>query len=80
MHGRGTLTHYEGSSYEGIWENGNKVDQQGVYNYPNGSVAIRANYSLKDHYSAPNRDHLMMQVKPIEVDQAYKNRTESIRM
>ena len=31
MHGNGILRHYEGSVYQGRWENGNKVEQLGVY-------------------------------------------------
>ena len=36
MHGHGKLRHYEGSEYQGIWEFGTRVDQQGTYCNPSG--------------------------------------------
>ena len=31
IHGKGLLSHADGSSYEGLWENGHKIEGQGVF-------------------------------------------------
>ena len=51
MHGRGLITHNDGSSYEGIWENGSKIEGQGIYKYSNGNIALRSNYNMTEKYS-----------------------------
>lgn len=52
MHGKGLLIHNDGSSYEGLWEHGQKIDGQGVFKYSNGNIAVRSNYSINDKQTA----------------------------
>jgi hypothetical protein len=42
------LTHSDGSSYEGIWEHGQRLEGHGVFRYPNGNFAVRANYNVNE--------------------------------
>ena len=48
MHGKGIINHADGSSYEGIWENGQKIDGQGVFKYANGNIGLRSNYNVNE--------------------------------
>ena len=48
MHGKGLLTHADGSSYEGLWENGQKLEGHGVFKYPNGNFAVRSLYNVNE--------------------------------
>jgi hypothetical protein len=48
MHGKGMLNHTDGSSYEGLWEHGQKLEGQGVFKYANGNIAIRSNYNVNE--------------------------------
>ena len=52
MHGKGILLHSDGSVYEGIWENGQKLEGHGVFKYANGNVAVRSNYSINDRHQS----------------------------
>ena len=79
MHGHGTLRHYEGSVYQGIWENGNRVDQQGVYSSPHGQQLQTTDYRLKEKYRKP-MEYLNSQDrhKAIEVDASYFRRLQEV--
>ena len=54
MHGKGILLHADGSSYEGLWEHGQKIEGHGVFKYANGNVAVRSNYNLNERTHGPN--------------------------
>jgi hypothetical protein len=48
MHGQGEILHADGSRYEGQFFEGEKVHGEGYYNYKNGNMGRRANYTLNN--------------------------------
>ena len=75
QHGHGKLLHYEGTTYEGIWERGNKVEQEGAYMSPNMRVPLKTTeYRLKEAYRVPTEyQNSQNRIHSIQVDSAYFN-------
>ena len=54
QHGRGKLRHYEGTTYEGVWERGEQVEKGGVYTSPTTRVKLKTTeYRLKEQFRVP---------------------------
>ena len=50
------MKHYEGSAFEGFWDNGERLDQKGQYNYANGlQVKKQGVYRLQEPYVNPSQ-------------------------
>ena len=68
MHGKGVLLHSDGSSYEGLWDQGQKIEGHGVFKYANGNVAVRSNYTINERtpnavlYSSALQAHRFNQI------------------